>query len=141
MCIIESGRDPFSTEIDPRRTCLSERQHLSARADREHAVAGDCERLDLTLTRCHREDPAVIKDRVRAGDPTGEGGGARAEAGDDEGAAAEAFTHRLICSSALLLGAGDTAVPRHTLPTARASAQTERLADAAAASAALTRHM
>jgi uncharacterized ferredoxin-like protein len=100
MSVVESGRHALTAEVHALRTGIGECEHLSTRADREHAIAGERERLDLARARGHRQDPAVIQDGVRTSGPTGERGSACAESCEDESAAAEAFSHGFFCSVA-----------------------------------------
>jgi len=100
MCVVESGRHALSSEVNAARARRCERQHLGARADCEHPAAGERQRLDLALARPHGQDVAVEQDRLWRSVPAGEGSGARAEPGGDEGAAAEAFGHDFICVGA-----------------------------------------
>ena len=93
MRIVEAGCDALSAEVDAARAGACEREHLGVRADGKYAAAGEGKRFDLGLVRAHRQDPAVVQNRVRASVRAGEGGGSRAEPGGDEGAAADASSH------------------------------------------------
>src|ERR1700676_3040840 len=93
MRIVEAGGDALSAEVDAASACARESEHFSVRADGKYTAAGDGERLNIGVAGTHRQDPAVVQNHVRAGVPARERGGGGAEAGGDDGTAADGSSH------------------------------------------------
>ena len=103
MRIVEAGCDALASEVDTARAGAREREHLGVRAGGKYTATGDGECFDLGVARAHRQDPAVVQNRVRASVAAREGGGRSAEPGDEEGAAVDASSHGFMLRCRVLL--------------------------------------